>query len=732
MKKTSFFNTKPTEIKVLLSFILLNLFFQKGLTGPYRFVSGEVTEDFIRYLFSLESLASGQIPLWNPFVDNGQPFFFYLILTSFPSPIDFALAVVFWIARFIPGLTTVALGQFVQLFAISLGSFILYKLIRLLIRQSGIHTNSNSGEIIFSWIGGFMIMLFMCERGVAGLNVVFIDLHLFPLFLLYYLLRWLWDGAQVQTLAKVVLSGLLSLHYSGSYAVPYAIFLLCLVAFMLLIPGTKAFLPYFIKQAKPRITKEVYQNLGVLLLAGLCLSPFIYVYLVDFPTIARYGRELSLIDFREFVQAQNGQDFVYFSYNLNYEGPYPMYLRTGLLFFSLLALFHTKTWRTYLPFLLVIVLVGSVYQGVESPFLILIYSKLAPALQKIFYLRIYYDIVCLIIWVFGFVGIWIFCANRPNAGEILAFVPFLGYLLYMQKDLGLFGVMAFTWFLLVLNNLFLVRRFKFPLQWLMVVCVVGIGMEQAFAYKSAISGVGGNSEGWSEIINKELLWHRPYPTYRTHRLNYPIERWGNGRPLLLEEVCYLTEPNFLSLKKQMALHALFSEEQKAKFFSKTAPLVRWSEHYETFSEEERLQSRLAEGVLYDVLLTQEESDNPAPPQGNSSVLDFGLNHILIQSYTAGPNYLIWSDAWYPGWKVWVDSKEATIIKANGNFKAVWVPDAGNHKIEFRFWPAIANFYLLDVVGFWILLGFIGFKSDLPNSFIRRIKIGFQSWRGSNN
>jgi hypothetical protein len=49
-------------------------------------------------------------------------------------------------------------------------------------------------------------------------------------------------------------------------------------------------------------------------------------------------------------------------------------------------------------------------------------------------------------------------------------------------------------------------------------------------------------------------------------------------------------------------------------------------------------------------------------------------------------WLVWNEAYTPGWRAWLDGKPASIEKAFGFFMVVHTPSAGNHEIEFRYEP----------------------------------------------
>ena len=67
--------------------------------------------------------------------------------------------------------------------------------------------------------------------------------------------------------------------------------------------------------------------------------------------------------------------------------------------------------------------------------------------------------------------------------------------------------------------------------------------------------------------------------------------------------------------------------------------------------------------------------------------------------------LVLHDNHYPGWKAYVDGEPAPLLRANYTFRAVAVP-AGDHRVEFVFWPASLQYgLLLAAVGAGVLLLF---------------------------
>ena len=58
---------------------------------------------------------------------------------------------------------------------------------------------------------------------------------------------------------------------------------------------------------------------------------------------------------------------------------------------------------------------------------------------------------------------------------------------------------------------------------------------------------------------------------------------------------------------------------------------------------------------------------------------------MLSTSDPAEGYLFLKDAWYPGWRAWVDGQPASIERADTYFRAVHL-DAGPHRVEFRFEP----------------------------------------------
>ncbi len=63
-----------------------------------------------------------------------------------------------------------------------------------------------------------------------------------------------------------------------------------------------------------------------------------------------------------------------------------------------------------------------------------------------------------------------------------------------------------------------------------------------------------------------------------------------------------------------------------------------------------------------------------------------FNETIVHVNAKAPALLVMADAYYPGWKAYLDGKPSPIMRANFAFRAVAVP-AGEHEIVFRYEPS---------------------------------------------
>lgn len=93
-------------------------------------------------------------------------------------------------------------------------------------------------------------------------------------------------------------------------------------------------------------------------------------------------------------------------------------------------------------------------------------------------------------------------------------------------------------------------------------------------------------------------------------------------------------------------------------------------------------------VREEVLLAACDEAPAAGPRGsvsNAEMREYSPHRILIRAMSDSPAYLVLTDAWFPGWRAWVNGREQPVRRANHAFRAVWIPP-GHHDVEFRYRP----------------------------------------------
>jgi len=77
----------------------------------------------------------------------------------------------------------------------------------------------------------------------------------------------------------------------------------------------------------------------------------------------------------------------------------------------------------------------------------------------------------------------------------------------------------------------------------------------------------------------------------------------------------------------------------------------------------------------------------APLKDNSKaqIANYGLNAVIIEAQVENPGFLVLTDVYYPGWRVFVDGQERQLYRADYIFRAVYL-EAGNHQVRFVFEP----------------------------------------------
>jgi hypothetical protein len=96
-----------------------------------------------------------------------------------------------------------------------------------------------------------------------------------------------------------------------------------------------------------------------------------------------------------------------------------------------------------------------------------------------------------------------------------------------------------------------------------------------------------------------------------------------------------------------------------------------------------------------------------PPDSSwARVISYLPHEVMVEARAFQDGFLFLADAYYPGWKAYVDGEEEKIYAANYLFRAVFLP-SGEHKVEFRYKPPSYKIGLvvssLTLLVFWAVI-----------------------------
>jgi hypothetical protein len=93
------------------------------------------------------------------------------------------------------------------------------------------------------------------------------------------------------------------------------------------------------------------------------------------------------------------------------------------------------------------------------------------------------------------------------------------------------------------------------------------------------------------------------------------------------------------------------------------------------------------------LVILEQAIGMGGPDGISSgpktaavrIVGYGPNDIRLETDSTAPGILVLSEVYYPGWRAWVDDREAQVLRADFLFRALPV-EAGSHRVRLLYDP----------------------------------------------
>lgn len=97
--------------------------------------------------------------------------------------------------------------------------------------------------------------------------------------------------------------------------------------------------------------------------------------------------------------------------------------------------------------------------------------------------------------------------------------------------------------------------------------------------------------------------------------------------------------------------------------------------------------------------------------GTLEVEHYGPQQITMRAYVRSPAYLVLTDTYDSEWRVWVDGREASLLRADYAFRAI-VLGPGSHSVLFLYHPRTAILGLaLSVLALFGTVALISFGRD---------------------
>jgi hypothetical protein len=677
--------------------------------------------DYIRIQYSIESIFSGYIPFWNPFTDNGHPYYIYQLISGFLTPLDFLFAGAWHIVGYFYDFVTKNALRYIPLFYGAILTMGFYKFL-------SSYFNTKNAKIInisLSLIAVFIIF----KKASWGYNFVYYMMNIFPMFAFYYLNKLLMKKTDGLTFMKFGFCYGLTFYLAGTHAVVYSIIILNLVVFTIFSPlRYHPFHRFSYAMDRSRLSVILFILTPILSLA--IVSPFLYATKFTVPLFERYGRSIGNFSYTDFLDLQLwGKTLYKFTEYFIFQadpastseyakGDIFHFTPFLLVFFAILAILNIKHVRNTIPFFFLSLFLLTLIQERDSLFLAVFYKYLFPWAIKSGYTGSYYDFIFIPFILYASLGFKEFFSQQKLFIEALALFAYVLAYYFLGAWLKI-PFILFSSSLTILLVLAFLRKYVSPQQMgsfvaviLLFWCMWDITPVQTIG--DVLKQTGDQTEIVNRRISKVKKWD--YPEMRSFIPEREKVNWADiGIPQAKREVSYQPNLRYFSLKSQLALDSRINLLQRKKYYALDSPLLRITGNVVFVNKNDTLEE-LVKGRLDDhIETTSIELDKNV--NGKVEVIEFEPNRLLVKVTSSGRAFLIWSDAWHPGWKAWINGESSIVYKANHHFKAIELPKAGNHVIEFRFLPVFRYFYylsLLAVVTCSVLILFL-----TPGTFCRK-------------
>jgi hypothetical protein len=119
-------------------------------------------------------------------------------------------------------------------------------------------------------------------------------------------------------------------------------------------------------------------------------------------------------------------------------------------------------------------------------------------------------------------------------------------------------------------------------------------------------------------------------------------------------------------------------------------------------------------VLLAECATAPPASTPGPSTATAVIERYAPHRVVITAEADHPSYLVLTDTWFPGWTASVDGREARVERADYAFRAVRL-EPGRHEVEFRYEPGSVRLGLaISVLALLAIVAFCRWPRRRPN------------------
>jgi hypothetical protein len=103
--------------------------------------------------------------------------------------------------------------------------------------------------------------------------------------------------------------------------------------------------------------------------------------------------------------------------------------------------------------------------------------------------------------------------------------------------------------------------------------------------------------------------------------------------------------------------------------------------------------------------------------GVAKIISYNPNNIIVEALSDGEGFMVISEIYYPGWRAYVDGKEAELFEVNALLRGVIVPN-GKHIVMLKYQPAYLYFgIIVSIFSFIIVIMLISFSVRQKNKIL---------------